>query len=764
MLTYDALLHAPLDRLKAAADHWLTCAERLDSLTPDIRQQIVRPVTAAGWSGADAAAGIAYMDKVVKEVGDAARAARGVHRILDDAYTRMKEAQDELLRIRDVEAPADGLVVRPDGTPEVRAPAGGGQSAHARNAGHGDGGAGDLTAACRRKIPALAHRIGTAVERADVADEEAARALRADTDGNPYDFRGPRWTGLDAAQADRAAGLAARGELMTDGELQELDRILDVNGTDQPFATAFATRLGPRGTLSFWLAMANPTRSLTDAHRLTALTALQRHLGTTLATATHSTGAAMRTWERQLLCQASLRIPAHRPVDPAAGPYGFQIMSALMRHGTYGTAFLEAYGSSLVAFERHSGHSPEDLWLGDPDALSTVLTFGNAPDDRGHDPMTGLMEALGHNPAAATAFFHDPATFAYLTGPNSDGSPHRAWPLDTSSYTDTPGSHPAAGFDSLGHALEAATTGAPYDTAHPALHRTAATAAIAQEVITKYGNDPALLHTQPGIADSIGRVGAAYIDDLDNAIDPHTPGTDPFPASGRSFRVFGDPVLGQQQAMNFLSIIGQDRTAHGIVSAAQHTYTASLLLGNPPDGHTHYANAQAALTTEAKVRGILDSSRAGQARAEYGASADAMNQELSRSTDYIKIGTGTLVGIGVGLIPVPGASAVGAAVVPVATETAGEALSTFLEHRIDDVAASHEADATQQIYDAGKRFFTTGWNDVYHSYLAYARMHGDPLYASDAEMVRLLNEAQAAYYATGPGMHNYRGQPPYEGN
>jgi hypothetical protein len=762
VLTFDAVVHAPIGRLEAAADRWKASADNLDKLGPDVRQQIVRPVVSSGWSGEDATAGMVYMDRVVKEVRDAAEAALAVHRILDEACARIKEARDELVRIRDVDAPADGLTVHPDGTVEV-SPAT--TEKRAALAPGGDrAGIADPAVEARKKIPGLQHRIQTALEKADIADEEAARALRADTDGDAYDFRPPVCTTLAAAEAARAADLAAKGEKLTDDELLELDRVLAADHDDMRFATDFATRLGARGTLTFWTLMANPASgTFTDERRYATVTALQQHLGLTLATAGRSGSAAMRQWKQDMIGQGGLRVPTHRATDTAPGPFGYQVMSSLMRYGRYDRGFLLDYGTSLVDFERRSGKSPNDLWIGDPSAAVTTFTFGSSANDVGHDPMTGLMDALSHNPAAATDFFKDQDTFAYLTGPNADGSPARAWPLDSLYYANDPGDRPIAGYDHLGHALEAATTGAPYPNPHHLFHRTADTTAVAREVVRKYGNDASLIHTQSGIADSIGRVGAAYIDDIDNAVHGNAPGLNPFPADGRPTRLFGNSPQDQQDAIHFLSMLGQDRTAHGIVSAAQHAYTASILVSNPPGTDGHVANSGAALTTEAYVRGILDRSRVAQATADYGASADQLNQELSRSTDYLKLGTGTLVGVGVGLIPVPGANAVGAAVVPIAAETAGEAFSTFLGHKIDDMTAQHAADAVQQISDTKNEFFLKGWSDVNNSYQAYVTTHGSAHF-SETQREYLLNELKGSYYATGPNLEFYQGVPSYEGN
>ncbi|MEU9761123.1 hypothetical protein ACFYYY_18110 [Streptomyces sp. NPDC001834] len=87
-----------------------------------------------------------------------------------------------------------------------------------------------------------------------------------------------------------------------------------------------------------------------------------------------------------------------------------------------------------------------------------------------------------------------------------------------------------AGHDSLGHALEAATTGYAYDAdpmsdKDPAVpgsrdHWTAATAGVMEQVAFLYGSEdgPKMLHEQSQLADSLGKMGAAYIDDIDYSL------------------------------------------------------------------------------------------------------------------------------------------------------------------------------------------------------------------------------------------------------
>ncbi len=207
-------------------------------------------------------------------------------------------------------------------------------------------------------------------------------------------------------------------------------------------------------------------------------------------------------------------------------PYGFQVMSNLMRVGDYDDTFLRDYGNGLVATERrmtHDGRLPADrAWLQTTGMPSHLNWQGG---DLGKDPMIGFMEALGHNPKASTDFFNHDIDLTPGDGkddkkldPFDYFSKDRKWPeeLDDKGHlTREPG------YDALGHALEAATTGHPYDAETEGLEdvRTKENAEVMQKVVERYGSDPKYMHEQPGIDDSLGKMGAAYIDELNRSLE-----------------------------------------------------------------------------------------------------------------------------------------------------------------------------------------------------------------------------------------------------
>ncbi|MGW9034820.1 hypothetical protein ACWGQ4_07755, partial [Streptomyces sp. NPDC055721] len=122
MLTYDNLFHAPLEKMKAAADDWSAMKGKLDKLAEDARTTMAAKAKDDYWRGVNAEVTKPFVDKTAKEFDDAAKAADGIHKVLEDGYNAFKKAKDDLKAIVDTEAPAKGFVVKADGRVEAREP------------------------------------------------------------------------------------------------------------------------------------------------------------------------------------------------------------------------------------------------------------------------------------------------------------------------------------------------------------------------------------------------------------------------------------------------------------------------------------------------------------------------------------------------------------------------------------------------------------------------------------------------------------------
>ncbi|PJE94173.1 hypothetical protein CUT44_28185 [Streptomyces carminius] len=250
-------------------------------------------------------------------------------------------------------------------------------------------------------------RIKRAVDKASEADETIAAALRSVIAGHPYDFGSSRYSSLEdyrdqqgVKDADAAVELAAKGPDMTDEELKRFNDLMAANKGNRAFAERFATGMGGEGTLEFYANLNDQRQSgrFSD-ERIKELDETQKNMSLVLAEASHSDSPAMQAWKKEIIDLGP------KPLDiPTQGnPYGFQVMSNLMRHGTYEKDFLNDYGDALVATEKEMG-LPGNHWRG-PSSMHTVLNPGGAENDRGLDPMTGFMAALSRNPEAAGEFF-----------------------------------------------------------------------------------------------------------------------------------------------------------------------------------------------------------------------------------------------------------------------------------------------------------------------------------------------------------------------
>ncbi|WP_328542548.1 hypothetical protein OHT17_30880 [Streptomyces sp. NBC_00371] len=436
---------------------------------------------------------------------------------------------------------------------------------------------------------------------------------------------------------------------MTNTELSSLDSTLAKYKNDPLFAEQFAVDAGPKKIMTFYAGIADPYGMHYDPERGALAKKLQKNLGITLGTATLSDSANMRGWEKQMVSLGSGELGT----DDANNPRGFAVMSNLMRFGDYDDQFLNDYGDKLYAFDKEHNVKGLSPWVNNWNQGD--LNFWGK-DDRGRDPMTGFLEALGHNPDASTQFFEQPDGSGAGVDKDSEINDHlkyltkdRIWLSDA---TLDGNDKVVAGRDSLGHALEAATIGYPYDADAKAMqagdHRTAATAGVMEQVAYLYGSKegPDMLHAQPELADSLGKMGGAYIDDLDynlSGVGESAMDGDTFPP-----KYPGRAHFTNEGAINFLSVLGQDENSHRAVTAAQHLYALSALDAYPPTTDANIGHAHDVLTTEAQARGILDNSRVQQAEATYKAGSEEANKSLGRSADWIKLGAGA------GLAQVPG--------------------------------------------------------------------------------------------------------------
>lgn len=195
MLSYENLYHAPVHALKEAVDQWSQVIGKLEALGSDMSETVTKPLTASGWRGPAAQTALSFIGETTKEFGDAAKQARGIRDILDEAHTRIKHNQDELYRITDQDAPAKGLRVDMSGNVTANPPVVGNDVSTWR----GKDSAENAMAEVKHAMEAIRTRINHVLRDATEADTTAAWALKANLGDDRHDFNAPTHTSLAGA-------------------------------------------------------------------------------------------------------------------------------------------------------------------------------------------------------------------------------------------------------------------------------------------------------------------------------------------------------------------------------------------------------------------------------------------------------------------------------------------------------------------------------------------------------------------------------------
>ncbi|MEU6900877.1 hypothetical protein [Streptomyces virginiae] len=634
MLTYENVMNAPLDTLQTAITDWTATAGKLDEMAEAARNGMKAKSDKADWNGVTAAVARGFVDKTAKEFEDAAKAAKGMHQVLADAHAAFKAARDELKRLA-AEAPAAGF--RIDATGRVSAiPL---PTEAERNAARHDP---DHQQTLNANRNAWQSRVNRAVENAQDADDSLARVLQANA-ADEHDFNGPKFTTLDAEQAARAADLMKKvtgpgGTARNVEALRELEELLDDNREDPEFSTGLFRTIGAEGTLQLYSAMSLDATSLGAAGKDRALMVanIQSDMGAMLGLATHKDvpGHLDAAWTAQLMKAGHKEMAVFGGVRQI---YGYQALGALLREGKYDTEFLTSVGRDMIAMDRKD---PGAWEFHTPIGLETVLNQG-PEGGRGFYPLTGLMEALGNNPDAATAFFNEPVR----EDSNEDGIVTKDdkpvggrhgndrgmvdYMLDKKPYMDgfdiTPTGDLRPAQQALGDALVAAVSHrSPGDEDAPPVAHTREMAAVMERIVEKIGDKPELVDAKPGdpegplngLSGHFGQMAAEYMPDIQAAADN----------TGRMIKANGVMAeFNKADMAAFIGAVGQDPDAYGAVTNAQRAFTTTLV--NDVIAHrTEYEEIDAAITVAVhpggQIAGILSEARAEGTFAENGHKAE----------------------------------------------------------------------------------------------------------------------------------------------
>jgi hypothetical protein len=243
------------------------------------------------------------------------------------------------------------------------------------------------------------------------------------------------------------------------------------------------------------------------------------------------------------------------------------------------------------------------------------------------------------------------------------------------------------------------------------------------------GNDQGLVADKPGIGNSLAKMGAGYIDDLNWSVANFSDGDGGRASRDAAFGHLGEghTFLKHDSALSFLQSVGQHEGGYEILSQAQEQYTVSGLKAHPnPDDELKMI-----IESGAKTHGILDQSRVTEIDHEYGEKTDEANRKLAEAAEWKKFGIGQGIGVGVGLATLPfggpaaatGAAAVAQFAVPLIIEGAGGAIETDQGIEIDRELAKQEADFDREEEVDKREFVGLGRKRAGAALDAYIAVH-----------------------------------------
>ncbi|MFJ9139496.1 MULTISPECIES: hypothetical protein [Streptomyces] len=792
MLKYEDIIDAPLGKLKEAADDWSEMVTKLQRLAEVANDGMKVKADKAEWDGVNAGVTKGFIGKTAKEFKDAVAEARGVKLVLEDAHTAFKKAKDDLVNIRDVEGRAAGIHVDAKGKVTPRRPLE--ENVAAR---HDP----DYPEALRKQNEAVdswQKKIDLIVDNCNDTDVAFKNALEANV-SEGKDFSSPKYKNLDQEEAARAADLARKGRDLTHAQLQELNELLRDNANSTEFATGFYEKLGPEKSLAFFGQLATDTHEGTkvDEERLKDVQALQKNMGLSLAAASHDK-AFTAEWGPELRKMGTQQIPLSK-YDNGGGPYGYQLLGGIMRYGHYDAKFLNPIAEHVAQLHqkdpyRFAGNKQVNGFQDNPFNPS-------GKNGSGYDPTTAMLEALGNSPDAAKKFFTDEPT-AY----NEDGTVNRGATADLgkmdvetsekgiekkeevaidnyldffgngkwesfpdSNSTDPEKLAPTVQYmpDALGHALEAATLGYPAGEPDPRAQRDADNAAIMRKVMEKYGADAGLLKHQEGLADSMGVMGAGYIDDINWALDKGDVNGVFAPTKNIQGHIpFGDDGdKARSNARQFLSALGQHPDAYATLSAAEQAYTRSVLETHVgPDGTIDSDAARSTVRVGAVVQGMLDQSRADQVQADNMKKHEDYEKAVAERAGWVEFGAGVGIAAGVAFLPATAAVGAAAVLIPLATDTASGAAEQVIGQVVGDISDN----SVDKSKEKAEQLTREEWNSIYRSGESMAEAPMEDFLAlhaakEDAELREDLKESMLLGYGVGNERENQQGVDPEAG-
>ncbi|MFE2263421.1 hypothetical protein [Streptomyces griseosporeus] len=435
-MNLNTLRFGEFGKLATALADWNTLVTNLEALQREAAEGLKGFADKADWAGVNSQVSKEFITRTAGEFSDAYSQAKTIRNILQDTHDELVGHRDRLKTALD-NGLKKNLTVMDTGNGTFTVT----MNVHPDRAAEGH----TPPEHTPEDMTALRDEVARILGDATTSDSTAAEALKTIVGQSELGFSDASFADRDAAaqslkDAQRVADLMKKGDDMSPEEFDEVNRLLADHRTDPLFQEKFATTLGPRGTMDFWADLSDGSDggSLQRA-RLGQLADLQKNLGMTLAGATQSDSPAMRAWSDQLI-----QLGDQRFTQRGGDVYGFQMISNLMRTGNWDDTFLNRYGDKLVATEKEM-KIPDRFYQMEPTFKTNFIG-----DERGLDPVSGLMTALSNSPDAATEFFRDDqpqdnARWVLKDRPYFDDSPFKDGPNEAK--------------DAAGRALLAAATG-----------------------------------------------------------------------------------------------------------------------------------------------------------------------------------------------------------------------------------------------------------------------------------------------------------------